>query len=384
MKRGKAMRRNNKNLKVARGSLTVEAALVLPVFIYIMIAFLYFLQIIRLQEMLQNAITETGFFTAKYAYVYDYIKEYETEDSDEDKNQKKYTDNYISKDSQMKIPSTLSRAELLEITSENSKSGSLESSLEPSKKRYSEQESSEQESSEQKSPEQKSLEQESPEQESPDSSKNNLESSIEAAIAKTIDSTYYKIKMKDYLDLDILNQFCIKNGFNGIHTNLSTFMEEEDAIDIIVTYDIRLPLLFIHIKDIPMMQRVRMRGWSGHKVSVKNTSPDSGAGDEQMVYITQTGTVYHLYKDCTYLNLSIKEVNLNQVDTLRNESGGKYKKCSICDGTIPPDLKTVYITDTGDRYHWNLSCSGLKRTILTVPIKEVGERGLCRRCGAKE
>lgn len=296
------MRRNNKNLKVACGSLTVEAALVLPIYIYIMIAFLYFLQIIRLQEMLQNAITETGFFTAKYAYVYDYIKEYETEEPEDNKN-------------------------LEEDTSE---------------------------------------------------------SSIEAAIAKTIDSTFYKIKMKDYLNVNLLNQFCIKGGYSGIHTNLSAFMDEEEAIDIILTYDIRLPLLFIHIKDIPMMQRVRLRGWSGHKVSVKTSSPDSTNGNEQMVYITQTGTVYHLYKDCTYLKLSIKEVNLSQVDALRNDSGGKYKKCNVCEGAMPPDLKTVYITNTGDRYHWNLSCSGLKRTILTVPISEIRDRSLCSRCGTKE
>ncbi len=313
----------NKNyLRVVRGSLTVEAALVLPIFIYVIIAFLYFLQIIRMQENLQNAITETGFYTAKYAYVYDYLMEYEKED---DSGNKKTEEN-----------------------KEESEAGDNKG------------------------------------KESEDNTEKKLEASIEAVIAKSIDSTYYKVKMQDYLDINKINRSCIENGFAGVHTYLSGFMKEDDAVDIILTYNIRLPLLFINIKDIPVMQRVRMRGWNGHEVAAKNSSSGTADENQEMVYITETGTVYHLYKDCTYLNLSINEVDFNQLDILRNDSGGKYKKCSLCgDGADASGRKTVYITGTGDRYHWNLNCSGLKRTIFTIPISEVGDRSLCTRCAAK-
>ncbi|QHQ60244.1 hypothetical protein Ana3638_05170 [Anaerocolumna sedimenticola] len=161
-------------------------------------------------------------------------------------------------------------------------------------------------------------------------------------------------------------------------------MKEDDTIDIILSYNIKLPLLFISIKDIPVIQRVRMRGWNGHEVAVKNTPPaDSDKGNEKMVYITETGTVYHLFKDCTYLDLSIHEVDFEQIDILRNNSGGKYKKCSICGGKSI-GVTSVYITDSGDRYHNDLNCSGLKRTIITIPISETGNRSLCTRCNAKE
>lgn len=315
------MRINSKSLKVARGSLTVEAALVLPIFIYIIIAFVYFLQIIGIQENLQNAITETGFFTAKYAYVYDYLNEYEQNNDSQNDAQKE--------------------------NSEEDKDNSEK------------------------------------EEESEENTKSKLESSIEAVIAKGIDSAYYKIKMQDYLDVNKINHSCIENGFDGVHTYLSSFMREDDAIDIILTYNIKLPLLFINLDEIPVMQRVRMRGWNGHEVAVKNAPSETTDENEEMVYITETGIVYHLYKDCTYLDLSIKEVNFNQIENLRNNSGGKYKKCSLCGDNVN-ESGQVYITDTGDRYHWNLNCSGLKRTIITIPKSEVGDRGLCSRCAARD
>ncbi len=314
------MKRKKHFLKVTRGSLTVEAALVLPVFIYIIITFMYFLQVIRIQENLQHAITETGYYAAKYAYVYDYILEYEADvpDNNETDEHKGETD---LEDGQE------------EDTGENRKS--------------------------------------------------QLESTLETVIAKSIDSAYYKVKMQDYLDINIINHSCVENGIDGIHTYLSGFMKEDDAVDIILTYDIRLPLLFINPEDIPVMQRVRLRGWNGHKVDAKNSSPDTGNDNEEMVYITETGTVYHLYKDCTYLNLSIREADIGQIDALRNDSGGKYKKCSLCGDSGTSGQKTVYITDTGDRYHYSLNCSGLKRTIITIPISEIGDRNLCSRCGAR-
>ncbi|MGB8452708.1 MAG: TadE family protein [Anaerocolumna sp.] len=319
------MRINNRFLKVTRGSLTIEAALVLPVFIYIIIAFVYFLQIIGIQENLQNAITETGFFAAKYAYVYDYINEYGQEDESQNENNDSEKDNSVE--------------------------NNHETEDEP--------------------------------EEFIGNTSGKVGSGIEEVIAKGIDSSYYKVKMQDYIDIYKINHSCIENGFNGVHTYLSSFMKEDDAIDIIVTYNIKLPLLFINIDPIPVMQRVRMRGWNGYEVAAKNSPADTTDENPEMVYITQTGTVYHLYKDCTYLNLSIKEAGVDQIANLRNSSGGKYKKCSLCGDRVNASGQ-VYITDTGDRYHWDLNCSGLKRSIITIPKSDVGDRSLCSRCAARE
>ena len=96
------------------------------------------------------------------------------------------------------------------------------------------------------------------------------------------------------------------------------------------------------------------------------------------VYVTETGLVYHRDYHCTHLELSIHMVLQSEIESLRNEGGGKYHPCQHC---MKGAGGGVYITDTGDRYHSSLSCSGLKRTIYAVPLSEVAGKGACSRCG---
>ena len=102
---------------------------------------------------------------------------------------------------------------------------------------------------------------------------------------------------------------------------------------------------------------------------------------ETFVYITPEGEVYHLYSDCTHLDLSIRRVSMAAARLEKNNDGRKYRECELCDekfGTL------VYITSEGDCYHSERSCSGLKRTIRQVPLSEVSDRGLCLRCMSRE
>ena len=98
-----------------------------------------------------------------------------------------------------------------------------------------------------------------------------------------------------------------------------------------------------------------------------------------MVYITKTGTAYHLDRNCTYLNPKIKTAPAQSVTDLRNASGGKYAPCGSCGAGGSGNQ--VYITDYGSSYHKRLECPGLKRTIYTVPLSEAGTRGRCSKCG---
>lgn len=102
--------------------------------------------------------------------------------------------------------------------------------------------------------------------------------------------------------------------------------------------------------------------------------------DEETVYVTETGVVYHRDYHCNYLELSIRMVTADSIDGLRNKEQGKYYPCEHCaeKGT----QKGVYITDYGNRYHNSLNCSGLKRTIYAVPLSEASVgRGACTKCG---
>lgn len=101
--------------------------------------------------------------------------------------------------------------------------------------------------------------------------------------------------------------------------------------------------------------------------------------EETYVYITETGTVYHRNRGCSYLNPSIKQVPVWELGELRNKGGAIYYACPLCDGL--GEAGACYITDYGTSYHSSVACPGLKRTIYEVKLSETGGRGACSKCG---
>lgn len=102
---------------------------------------------------------------------------------------------------------------------------------------------------------------------------------------------------------------------------------------------------------------------------------------ETFVYITPSGSVYHLYSDCTHLALSIERVTIVRAQMSKNEYGEKYRECELCD---EPFGTLVYITSEGNCYHSERTCSGLKRTIRQVSLSEAKGRVCCIRCMSRE
>ena len=175
---------------------------------------------------------------------------------------------------------------------------------------------------------------------------------------------------KEYLDASP-----IKGGFSGIGWYRSSVLEKDDCIDLIAAYTVKPPASIVGFGEFNMYNRTFARAWTGYDNAAAASERE---GDEELVYITPNGTVYHKSVTCTYLKLSIAAVGKTMVENERNESGAKYYPCEEC-GSI--EKNTVYITDYGTRYHSSLRCSKLKRTILTVPLSEAGGRGACSRCG---
>lgn len=103
--------------------------------------------------------------------------------------------------------------------------------------------------------------------------------------------------------------------------------------------------------------------------------------EESRVYITPEGSVYHLYADCTHLDLSIRQVTASYAAAAKNLYGERYRKCELC-GEKPASV--VYITEEGNCYHSQKTCSGLKRTVVCVPLSEVFGRSCCLRCMQRE
>ncbi len=138
-----------------------------------------------------------------------------------------------------------------------------------------------------------------------------------------------------------------------------------------------IPGLPTGLLQLRLYQRVQVHDYTG-----KSMVPEDAVGDDEYIYIAENGTVYHTDIACTYLRLGIQSVGSNDVDTLRNQSGGKYKACESCMGEqSAADYSFVYITPYGARYHRTKDCSGLRRTVRRVLRSAVPGLPPCSKCG---
>lgn len=187
---------------------------------------------------------------------------------------------------------------------------------------------------------------------------------------------YARGQIVEYMGRSYLERSCVKGGAEGISFAGSSVMGQGDVIDLKVTYRVRPFVSLMGFEGFSFSQRYYGKAWTGFDASGSVSDLNE---EDPMVYITKTGTVYHLDRNCTYLNPKVEAVSAAGVEGRRNVSGGKYAPCGSCGRAAAG--KEVYITNYGNRYHSRINCPGLKRTIYTVPLSEVGERGRCSKCG---
>ena len=173
---------------------------------------------------------------------------------------------------------------------------------------------------------------------------------------------------------DNRNTACIR----GENLLLSSFLEKDDRIDLVLTYQVQSPSGLLKIPWIVFLQRASVRGWVGRSGSGSTGSETDGDGhDHGTVYVTEYGQVYHEDPDCTHIHLSIRLVTRAQAEAARNVYGEKYHVCEKCGGG---DGNAVYITSDGNRYHSSLECSGLKRSVREMTREEAGNLRPCSKC----
>ena len=153
-------------------------------------------------------------------------------------------------------------------------------------------------------------------------------------------------------------------------------VENKENITLSATYLLKLPLPMIGTKYLPVNQKVSSRKWIGYT----GGRGSSDAIEDTVVYVTSDTEVYHTTPECTHLKLTVTSVSAMGLKDARSENGGKYSRCHLC--KPPQGLSTYYVAKEGDRYHMNVSCSGLKRTYYTKLLSEVqGVLRPCSRCG---
>ena len=182
----------------------------------------------------------------------------------------------------------------------------------------------------------------------------------EGSLVKAVGYFYGKLAQKDFSYRYIVSG---KAGMRWRETELSG-----EYIDLRLQYDCKIPVPLFGQKKVPIAQKVRIKKWTGYQGNAGES------GQEQWVYVAENGTVYHLTRTCTHLQLSIHSIGKNAA----KQAG--YGPCERCTKE-QDDGVGCYITDEGERYHTKLSCSGLKRTVYMVRLSDVGGEKACSRCG---
>lgn len=182
-------------------------------------------------------------------------------------------------------------------------------------------------------------------------------------------------RIRQYLG-DGIDKSCITGGFDGISFLQSQVMMGNDIIDLVMDYKVHPLIPVIGFKEIPVEGRFYGHAWTGYDISQGLVTEGS---EEEMVYVTEHGEVYHRDVDCVHLRVKVESVDFKDLSHLRNNDGKIYYSCEYCGGNV--GAGNVYITGYGTRYHTSVNCPGLKRKIYTVPISEVGGKRPCSACG---
>lgn len=178
------------------------------------------------------------------------------------------------------------------------------------------------------------------------------------------------IFMKPQLKKEKVPADIIDIGTAGMNYTLSS--AEGNYIDLKVDYTVEFPLRLFGRMQWRITQEARNRKWVGY-------DPTETDGDENYVYITPHGTVYHKSANCSYLNPSIQSVSEKELDQKRNKDGSRYNPCGEC-SKRESTSSVVYLTDYGTAWHRALNCSGLKRTVYRISIESAKGYKACGKC----
>ena len=166
----------------------------------------------------------------------------------------------------------------------------------------------------------------------------------------------------------------IKGGVGGVSFLGTVWEEETSMLTLPATYQVVLPPGLSWFHPIRVTQMRTIRGWTGFQ-GRSGTKETTG---EEIVYVTDYGTVYHRELGCRHLKLSVRQEILAEVPELRNTDGAKYYPCERC---WEGETELVFLTESGNRYHQSLNCSSLVRGIRTLRISETGGLPPCSVCG---
>ena len=199
------------------------------------------------------------------------------------------------------------------------------------------------------------------------------ESADQAYTGTLLTSDRMEQRMVETIGRERLEQSAISRGASGLDCKETKCNWSSGVMDLSVRYQVEIPILMFRITPITCEETIRVKGWTGYVSAIEDEA------ENDIVYVTDTGIVYHRDADCTYLDMSIRSVHVDKLEELRNQSGGKYYPCEVC-GKKAGESTLRYITEYGTRYHTSLECKKIKRNIYAISIEEAYGLGGCSKC----
>lgn len=186
-----------------------------------------------------------------------------------------------------------------------------------------------------------------------------------------------KSRLSDFDGVDSV----IAGGYEGISFWGSDAYAEDEMTVVCMKYEIEFPVLQALLPRLSFQKNILMRSFSGEG-SIEASRLEEEAEpetEEGYVFVTETGTVYHLSQSCTYICLSVEQSKYTELEKKRNRYGSKYYACESCAEGKGVQEK-VWVTKSGTRYHYEEECSRLKRTVKKLPESEAWDYRPCSRC----
>lgn len=205
--------------------------------------------------------------------------------------------------------------------------------------------------------------------------------------AETLTGMRDALVIRSLLEIELSKHRGLMNVIDGGAAGISCFgselYTEDECIEVTCNYTFSPPLPIFGLLKVQDSQSLKYRYYTGYKVEslLEPVGKDTADPEEEdtIVYVTDTGKVYHTSLMCPNLKIVIRTVAADTVGAERNDAGGKYYPCEKCAKGSSPGV--YYITSDGDRYHYDIGCSGLKRSIREVRLSDVeGKMRACRRC----
>lgn len=176
-------------------------------------------------------------------------------------------------------------------------------------------------------------------------------------------------KLDEFTDNQDLVEQYVSGGMSGLNI-VRAELADDDYIYIELEYELSVKVPLFGDMGMSCEEKIRQRAYLGY-----DRSSDSDS-DGEYVFVTDTGGVYHTSRDCYHISLTI--IAADETMMADDEYSG-LTECRLCAGY--KGTGRLYVTAEGDRYHYYLGCSGLKRTVYRVKKDEHPELGACSECG---